>query len=36
MGGVLQDIGSAYQQAIVDSGKQPELLLYVAFSRGRD
>jgi hypothetical protein len=31
MGGVLQDIGSAYQQAIVDSGKQPELLLYVAF-----
>jgi hypothetical protein len=31
MGGVLSDIANAYQQAIVDSGKQPELLLYVAF-----
>jgi hypothetical protein len=29
--GALQDIGHAYQRAIVDSGKQPELLLYVAF-----
>jgi len=31
MGGALHDIGSAYQQAIVSSGKQPELLLYLAF-----
>ncbi|MGI8594962.1 MAG: hypothetical protein ACR2ML_11460 [Solirubrobacteraceae bacterium] len=31
MGGALSDIANAYQQAIVDSGKQPELLLYVAF-----
>ncbi len=28
---VLHDIGHAYQRAIVDSGKQAELLLYVAF-----
>ena len=28
---VLNDIGHAYQRAIVDSGKQAELLLYVAF-----
>ena len=31
MGGALHDVGSAYQQAIVDSGKQAELLLYLAF-----
>jgi len=31
MGGALHDIGIAYQQAIVSSGKQPELLLYLAF-----